>query len=487
MRFLRTTTLFFITIVSYNTVQAQKLESAQFINSFSSQEISTLAGIPVAYGVDLYKVRYYTSDARGEEHIASGLACIPQDDTVRFPLACYQHGTVDGREDVPSRLAGGYQLPLILSAFGYVTCAADFVGLGDSPGIHPYVHATTQATAGIDLLFAVREMSEDDNYPPFYVTDQLFIGGYSQGGHASMAAHKYLETMYPGEFDIAAAAHMSGPYSISEVMIDFTLGDQPYNTVSYLVWVALGYMEAYPEFLDTFTLEKVFKPEYLDDIKAFRDEAIGRGELNSRITNRLMTDYGAVLCREILLEDVLNSILSDPEYPLNQALMDNDVYDWAPQSLTNLYYCEGDEQVSFENAILAANVMTQNGAPNVQALRMDNTFPLNHVQCVSPVATSVVFFWGSMQQLLTSANDIELDDEVGIYYANDLLILDIPVSYSSSDLELKAYSLDGRLISSRPVAAGMSEHLMNLDSESMIVMSLFADGRLIKTQKFFTR
>ena len=92
-----------------------------------------------------------------------------------------------------------------------------------------------------------------------------------------------------------------------------------------------------------------------------------------------------------------------------------------------------------------------------------------------------------MQQLLTSANDIELDDEVGIYYANDLLILDIPVSYSSSDLELKAYSLDGRLISSRPVAAGMSEHLMNLDSESMIVMSLFADGRLIKTQKFFTR
>jgi len=487
MRLIRSITLFFFTFLSLNTVQAQKLESAQFILSFSSQDISILAGIPVAYGVDLYKVRYYTPDVRGDEHIASGLVCIPQDENLRFPLACYQHGTVDGREDVPSSLAGGFQLPLILSAFGYVSCAADFVGLGDSPGIHPYVHASTQATAGIDLLLAVREMSEDDDYPPFYISNQLFIGGYSQGGHASMAAHKYLETMYPGEFEIAAAAHMSGPYSISEVMIDFTLGDKPYNTVSYLAWVALGYREAYPELLDTFTLEKVFKAEYIDDIKAFRDEEIGRGELNDRISNRLIADYGAVLPREMLLENVLNSILSDPEYPLNQAFMDNDIYNWAPQSPTNLYYCEGDDQVSFENAILAANVMTQNGAPNVQALRMDNTFPLNHVQCVSPAATAVVFFWGSQQQLLTSANDVEFDNEVGIYYANDLVILDIPMPYSSADLSLNVYSLDGRLISSQAVMAGMSEHMMNLESEAMIIMSLFGDGRLLKTQKFFTR
>ena len=53
---------------------------------------------------------------------------------------------------------------MIFAAFGYVVCAPDFVGLGDSPGVHPYVHAKTEASAAIDMLRAARELDADDTF-----------------------------------------------------------------------------------------------------------------------------------------------------------------------------------------------------------------------------------------------------------------------------------------------------------------------------------
>ena len=48
------------------------------------------------------------------------------------------------------------------------------------------------------------------------INEQLFITGYSQGGYASMAVHKYLEN--PSIHEVTAASHMSGPYNLSHVM-----------------------------------------------------------------------------------------------------------------------------------------------------------------------------------------------------------------------------------------------------------------------------
>ncbi len=474
-------TLLALIIVQFSF--AQKLEDAQFLSSLSAQQITGLLGTPVVYGVDMYKVRYYTADEKGQDHIASGLVCIPQNETMKFPLVCYQHGTVGSREEVPSRLSGGYQLALALSAFGYVSCAADFVGLGDSPGSHLYVHAETEASAGVDLLLAVRELSVNENFPPFHLNDQLFLGGYSQGGHASMAAHRLAEQEYSDIFDVVAAAHMSGPYSISEKMIEFTLGDSEYGTVSYVPNASISYLRAYPELFEGKALSDFFKSAYIEDILLFRDEQITLWELNNRLTQTLLDSVGGVFPREMLQDSLLNSILTDPLHPFSLALADNDVYDWTPQARTNLYYCEGDEQVTFENAILAESVMKANGAPFVNALRMDATFPLSHTQCISPVVTSVIFFFGAYQEISTSISEIVFDKEIRIISGAGQIIFDIPSSKYSKDLLMQIHSLDGRKQSEASIVPSYSLYDISQLNSGMYVVNLYNNNLMVKSQK----
>ncbi|NNK89912.1 MAG: hypothetical protein HKO89_04830, partial [Saprospiraceae bacterium] len=160
MRFIYTALIPLLFVVS---ATSQNLESVTYLESFQKDEISSMIGLSVNYGVDLYKVRYYTPDINGDEHVASGLICIPQSQSRSFPLACYQHGTVGSRDDVPSNLQGGYLLAVIFASYGYVITTPDYLGLGDSPGIHPYVHAATEASAAIDLLYAARELDAQDD------------------------------------------------------------------------------------------------------------------------------------------------------------------------------------------------------------------------------------------------------------------------------------------------------------------------------------
>ena len=273
---MRTLAIFLLILTTLQFGKAQELESMELIESYTTTEVSLIIGITVSYGVDLYKVRYYTKDVSGNNSIASGLLCVPQAGNYIFPMAVYQHGTVDGREDVPSRLAGGYQLPLVLASYGYVVCAPDMLGLGDSPGVHLYVHAKTEASAAIDMLLAIRD--NDDQRDEYALNDQLFITGYSQGGHAAMALHKEIEEFYSDEIVVTASAPMSGPYSMSDLMVDFTLGDDVYTSVSYLAWIVLSYQVAYSDNFEGYELENIFKADYIEDILEFKNENIGREE-----------------------------------------------------------------------------------------------------------------------------------------------------------------------------------------------------------------
>jgi acetyl esterase/lipase len=46
----------------------------------------------------------------------------------------------------------------------------------------------------------------------FALDGRLFLTGFSQGGHATMALHRHLESDLPGEFEVTACAPMSGVY-----------------------------------------------------------------------------------------------------------------------------------------------------------------------------------------------------------------------------------------------------------------------------------
>jgi hypothetical protein len=476
----------FVTSILLSLTQllsAQVLEDATFLTTVTAADISiqTFGTINAAYDVDLYKIRYNTPDVNGDTHIASGLLCIPQDENILFPLTCYQHGTVAGREDVPSNLMGGFTLPLILAGTGHVVAAPDFLGLGDSEGIHPYVHAATEASAGVDMMRATRELDNDDSFGQFGLTDQVFVTGYSQGGHAAMALHRVLETDFSDEFQVTAAAPMSGPYSISESMVDFTLGDMEYETVAYLAWLTLGYQVAYPNTVGQLTLEEIFRPEFIPSIIDFRDENTDLWTMNGILLDILRDSTGTTRPRDMLLPEILNSILTDPTHPFSVALADNDTFDWSPQAPTNMYYCVGDDQVTFENAILAESVMQANGS-SATAVRADSDlFPADHGACVLPAATRALAFFNGLRNLTTDTNDLNADDSV-IYVTNEQLIIDIPEERTGQNI-MTIFSQTGQKLSENKIVTGRNEHNLYQLNAGMYVVTLKDESGLYKTQK----
>lgn len=463
-------------------VQGQRLESAQYLESFTANEITLIVGLSVNYGVDLYKIRYYTPDIEGNDHVASGLLCVPQNPNLNFPLAVFQHGTVGSRDDVPSNLQGGYVLPMIFASFGYVVCAPDFVGLGDSPGVHPYVHADTEASAAVDMLYAAREY--DDQSDNYNLNDQVFVTGYSQGGHAAMAAHRTLQMEYSQDFTVTASAPMSGPYSISEKMIDFTLGDDEYATVAYLAWVFISYKAVYPQLLADFELEDIFLPAYVDDIKLFEEEMITLWDLNDRITATLIANHGVVLPKLMLQPGIETSIKNDPNHPFSIALQRNDTYDWAPDAPTRLYYCMGDDQVTFENAILAEMVMQANGAPDVQASQRDGFSGLSdHGECVFPASYSAILFFNSFQDITSSVDDLYDDPDISINYNQRDLYISLPFGKNPDEFRAVMYDMTGRVHFGEQLTDQLNYYNIQNLSSGMYVMVVQNADAVVKTRK----
>jgi len=376
------------------TAQAQSLIEATFIDNMTEFEIQTEYGVPSFFmknGVNLYKITYNTPDIDGNMSVASGLVAIPDTDS-RHPLLCYQHGTVGSREEVPSNLAGD-PIAVILGSFGYVASSADFLGLGDSPGPHPYVHAATEASAGIDMLFAVQELMEQPEQTA-KLNDQLFITGYSQGGHAAAAVHREIQQNYADEFTVTASAPMSGPYSISGAMRDLILDDSEYFSTAYIPNTMLSFNAVY-DIADS--TEDFFKPEYAAKVDMFAAEEITLWELEVELQALLQTNEGGSYPKRMLQDTLVIAVESNPNHPVNLALEDNDVVDWSPDAPTRLFYCMADDQVPFENSLIAETTMNAAGAPDLLSEDLDSD--ANFTACVSPALIATRAFFSQFQQI----------------------------------------------------------------------------------------
>lgn len=70
-----------------------------------------------------------------EPTVSGGLVAIPDDGRESHPLLSYQHGTVVGLDEVPSRPENSFETRLVLAACasqGSVVIGADSFGLGTS-------------------------------------------------------------------------------------------------------------------------------------------------------------------------------------------------------------------------------------------------------------------------------------------------------------------------------------------------------------------
>ncbi len=398
--------LFALCCLLANSVYSQKLISATQVSSHTQTALTNKFNLPAALvknGATLYKVLYKTNNIHGMPDTASGLVAIP-DVTGEYPLLCYQHGTANDRTGVPSFInPDGYPkgdpIGVIFSAFGYVVAAADYLGLGDSDGFHPYVHLETEASAAIDLLFATQELMQSQNSS---LNEQLFISGYSQGGHGAMAAHQKIQEDFSNDFTVTASAPMSGPYSISGVMTDLILQNEEYFLPSYIPNTFLSYDLAYDLFEDT---EEYFKQPYAMTIDSFYREEMDLFTLNARLINQLITNTGGSFPKAMLQDSIL-AVTTDETHPLSIALHANDNINWVPEAPTRLYYCTADDQVPFRNSVVADSIFQLKNVPDLQAIDVNPT--ATHGACVNPAVTSALFFFLQFQSIKVSTKEIIL-------------------------------------------------------------------------------
>ena len=440
------------------SLHSQELISLEYLSSITKSEVTQISGIPSDNDVDYYKVRYTSTAINGSTDTLSGLAAIPVSDGVLHPLLIYSHGTVSSREAVPSRLSFESIITAIYASQGYFTIAPDLLGLGDSKGVHPYLHADSEATASYDMIKAIKENVEEND---FRINDQIFNIGYSQGGHTAMALHRYIETESTDGYVVTASAPSSGPYFLSKEMVDFTIGENEYFYPGYLVAILRSYEEVYGNILGEEGLTSVVKPEYAELMEMFVREEIDLVDLTELLVERLIQNHGGAFNKFIFKDDVLNAVLTDPDHPLNVAQRDNDVYDWTPMAPTRLYYCKGDDQVVYTNSIAAETKMNENGAPDVDAQNIGDNF--DHGSCIPGVLTLALFFFDSYKEFASGVeNEVLVASRLYPNPSNNFIILEeeninsgmITISDLAGRVLVKQQYVTGQLLDTSHLIAG---------------------------------
>ncbi len=378
---------FFITVCTSSYSQINFTET--LLREYTKTQADSMLdanGVPsgifsTQYGVKVYRIVYDTPDGQGNPSYASGLIILPVGDSCQVPIISYNHGTQLKKDDVFSNLQGEWVIGVVAASTGYAACLPDYLGMGQSPGFHPYQHAKTEASATIDLIRACNVLGATNN---INLNGQIFLMGYSQGGHAAMATHREIQENYVGELTVTASAPMSGAYDMSGAQFDMVSAFTPYSVPGYLPYLLKGYKEVYGDTLFA-NWDEILKAPYNTTIPPKLTGEFGIGDVNNIMPQ---------VPREIIDSTYSANFFADSLHPFRLALKDNNVYQWVPQSWMRINYCGSDEEVNPQNAINAYNYMITNGATTVSIAERSTT--LGHFECAQPTILYTKFWFDSL-------------------------------------------------------------------------------------------
>lgn len=198
-----------------NPATITTLTVAQIDAATASSGLQALSG-KAKCDVKVVSLFYSTSGVNGEEANASGVLLSPSGTcTTAAPLVAYAKGTDVQKPRTLANPADGetFLLAAVYAAQGYAVVATDYLGFAKSTyAYHPYLHADSEASSVIDSIRAARRAAAGVGLT---LSGKVMLTGYSQGGHSSMAAHRAIERDIPNEIDVAAGAHLAGPYNLS--------------------------------------------------------------------------------------------------------------------------------------------------------------------------------------------------------------------------------------------------------------------------------
>ena len=368
---------------------AEKTASIKEAASFTSGQLGQLKqifGISNQFegkcGAKLYTVSYMTTDWKSSPRKISGLIILPTG-VDRAPISSYQHGTTTHRLAVPSNIQGHIEAKLLAMTFGnacHVVLATDYIGLGpDSTDLHPYLHAETEATAAADLIVAGLTFLKQSGVQ---WNQQLFLLGYSQGGHATMALHRHLEANPALGLTVTASAPMAGPYDLSGTSVRESFRNPSGSTSLYAGYILMAMNHIYGIYPN---LSMAVRLPYAETMKSLYDGT----QTNEQVAKALPPNP-----RDLFLDQFYEDVTGTAPTPFRLALKKNDLYDWVPRASVRLYHGTADKDVPAENSRLTAALMRSRGA--------DVTFvdlgPLDHQAAFLPAMVSAFQWFESIQK-----------------------------------------------------------------------------------------
>ena len=321
---------------------------AQITQAFKDPESHIQSGIVPRYSVSSYRLNYVTTDKNGAKVTASGLVSVPVKAAgARSQVLSYQHASTFRNNQAPSIKVEAVEPPLVLASLGYIVVSPDYVGFGASYGVeHPYLTSSPSSRAVIDMLSAAqtwrRQAGVADN-------GQLFLAGYSEGGYATMAAHRAIHQQ-GGELktQLQAAVPGAGPYDVQETL------DEQLDRVRKL----------FPP------LALLIDPDHLSDAS----ESV-RNEVRRLLLRQMVPEDGDVRYQTLFMD----RFLADDKAGI---AAEHSVHlGWAPSVPVYLFHGRGDLTVPYSAAESARDTLRAAGAPDVTLT--DCTTPkFGHLDCV---------------------------------------------------------------------------------------------------------
>ena len=351
------------------------LVSHTLIKSYSEKDVKQVwkekgvprIALPVRLGMDVYELIYLVPWLDGTMRKASGIYYVPKTDKA-VPFMMYGHGTkIEKHREVTDKDAQQF-ICMSYATDGYAAMFPDYYGIGKGEGKHLYQHAWSEAQAFIYMLYAIDELNKVLGVKH---DGKLFLTGYSQGGHASMAAHKYLQELNDPRFKVTASSPMSGAYDMTGMQAQYMF--QEYPRPFYLPYLLLSYQIAY-NILDTEDPYEVFRAPFDTLFPQFFED-------NDRRTLDELNKYLPAIPKDVVKESYINAYLNDPDFAFKKRLQENNLTDWKPEAPVQLCYCKGDKEVHYQNSEVAYQKMTDLG---VKAIKLNNLSDvLDHNTCAA--------------------------------------------------------------------------------------------------------
>lgn len=426
------------------SLSAQEVTAAEDQGTTSMIILALVTGQPIEYNAQTYKLTYTTVDALGQPTTASGIVCVPDNADLVYPLAVYNHATIDRPEDVISVVGVRERfIPQAFAGKGIITFAPDYLGYGENEGFHPYFHAASQATAGRDLLIAGRAWLEEQ---AIAFNQQVFVTGYSQGAHASMSLQKLLDQTEDGP-SVTAAAHLSGSYIVRPPSPQFLAISEP-NAAT--LRFALNQIIAYEFVYNLYGgVDGLFKEPYLAEVQRYVSEDIDLERLGV-VVDSLIRDNNTVI-GDIFVDQYVTDVLDmDPD--LFTAYSENTVLNFGPSAPTLLFACPGDEVVNPVNSELAQDSLEAYGAEQVTlVLGPEN----NHLDC-APVAgvAAINYFLQFADIYPVSLGEANLHSEVSLSPNPVTAGRELTVAGVEGNRPYVIYDLSGRQLINGVTSAG---------------------------------